>query len=165
MRTPPYLKDSPVGSCIYIYTEIDGKSTIKVLKQLTSKDVMAGKKEKETLLPYPLAEIQVGSQLQLSLIKSDGNSAYSSASSWLIMKAVPDKPFTTQEELDYAVEALGDVADGLIKRRVKAQADTVHLHAIGTEKSDAKLDQDDLFGSGLEEDDDDSDLLDDDDLL
>jgi len=156
---PPLHRSDPCGSCIFIYSVVENEVFLHVMKRVDLERIMPkSKKPKKTALPHPVGEVQLGTQIQLSLHHEDGRNAYSTATSWLVMKAVPVEPFENREDIDDAVEALGEIADGLVKSRVETQAGVVKLKPEGLHKPDNKLDKDDLFDmSEMEEESDDDD--------
>lgn len=164
----PLYRGDPEGSCIFVFSVSENQVFLHVRKRVDLEQYMSGNKKpaKKTPLPEPISEVQVGTQLQLSLHHPDGTNAYSTASSWLVLKASPEIPFKTVERMNGAIEALGEIADDLVKRRVKDQAEVVKLKPAGLHKPDHKLVDDDLMNmTEMEELDEDEDEDFDDELV
>lgn len=123
--------------------------SIKVLKQVDLETYMAKLPAQKTKTPLavPISEFEIGSSMNISLEHKHGGSAYSSVSSYLVLKGVVATPIKTLEELRNGVAYLGAVADTLIRERVIDTAKTVQLKPVFETKSDDKLEMNDMLSS------------------
>lgn len=122
---------------------------LKVLKQVDLETYMTKlpAQKAKTPLTVPVSEFEIGSSMNISLEHKHGGSAYSSVTSYLVLKGVVTTPIKTVEELHAGVTYLGAVADKLIKERVIDTARTVHLKPVFETKSDDKLELNDMLSS------------------
>jgi len=148
----PLYRVSPKGSCIFLLSfrrtrEGDVKPEINVLKILTEKDItMATRIDKmpktRRKLVSPVHGIEVATSVNLSLLHNDGNTAYSTAGSYLVMKV--DQQFIYEDEIETVLTGLGKVADRIVRQRTEATASAVKLRPV-TARQDHELTTEDLL--------------------
>lgn len=141
----PVYRASPSGSCIFLlsYQQTKGgdiKSEINVLKVLSEGDIPVPKKpegKKRRALVAPVNGIEVATSLNLSLLHENGNSAYSTAGSYVVLKV--DRKFEYEDEIETVLHGLGKLADTLVRKRAKATADAVKLTPVNAYRQDKEL--------------------------
>jgi len=148
----PVYRASPAGSCIFLLSfkmQTTGqiKPEINVLKVLTEKDITMATRtvtpKKRHKLAAPVKGIEVATSLNLSLLHDNGNTAYSTAGSYVVLKV--DKDFEYEDEIENALIGLGKVADKLVRRRIDATATAVKLTPVNSLRQDKDLTVDDLL--------------------
>ena len=146
----PAYRASPSGSCIFLlsFQKTEGgdiKSEINVLKVLSEGDIPVAKKpvKKRRALAAPVQGIEVATALNLSLLHDNGNSAYSSAGSYVVLKV--DKNFEYEDEIETVLFGLGKLADDLVRKRAKATADAVKLTPVNAHRQDKDLSIEDML--------------------
>jgi len=147
----PMYRVSPRGSCIFLLSfrktkDGDVKPEINVLKILTEKDITMTTRTKmpkeRRELVTPVNGIEVATSVNLSLLHNDGNTAYSTAGSYLVMKV--DRQFIYEDELESVLTGLGKVADRIVRQRTEATASAVKLRPV-TARQDHELTTEDLL--------------------
>lgn len=148
----PIYRASPKGSCIFLLSfrgtkNGDVKPEINVLKILTEKDITMATRtnsmpKARRKLVSPVHGIEVATSVNLSLLHNDGNTAYSTAGSYVVMKV--DQTFVYEDEIESVLTGLGRVADKIVRQRTEATATAVKLRPVSS-RQDHELTTEDLL--------------------
>jgi len=145
----PAYRSTP-DNCIFLLSYMKTKAgdttiEINVMKTISEKELPVATKpaKNRRKLAVPVSGLEVATSLNLSLLHDNGNSAYSSAGSYLVLKV--NKDFTYEDEIETVLHGLGKVADTLVRKRTKATADAVKLKPVNMNRQDKELTIEDML--------------------
>lgn len=148
---PPVKAVTPKGTCVYVLSikKQDQELFIntRVLRRITDEEVEMAKKKAAkkpaSTTKVGLSGFELGTQLSVSLLNTRGESQYSSASSYLVLKC--DHEIANKAELHSLIDEMSKIADDLVAERVRATASTVNMVPATDYRQDKELSKDDIF--------------------
>jgi hypothetical protein len=146
----PAYRSTP-KNCIFLLSYMstnagDVAVEIDLLKTLTDEEITVPEKpmmKDRRKLAATVSGLEVATTLNLSLLHDNGNSAYSTAGSYLVLKVT--KNFDYEDEIETVLHGLGKIADTLVRKRTKATAAAVKLKPINMNRQDKELSIDDML--------------------
>lgn len=146
----PAYRSTP-KNCIFLLSYLstntgDVAVEIDLLKTLTDEEITVLEKsvmKDRRKLAATVSGLEVATTLNLSLLHDNGNSAYSTAGSYLVLKVT--KNFDYEDEIEAVLHGLGKTADTLVRKRTKATAAAVKLKPINMNRQDKELTIDDML--------------------
>ena len=146
----PAYRSTP-KNCIFLLSYLstntgDVAVEIDLLKTLTDEEITVLEKsvmKDRRKLAATVSGLEVATTLNLSLLHDNGNSAYSTAGSYLVLKVT--KNFDYEDEIEAVLHGLGKIADTLVRKRTKATAAAVKLKPINMNRQDKELTIDDML--------------------